>query len=109
MELGVWSFCRLSPIENSKKLHFLKESPSVFLATPAAVAWFLLLRTAEMMDFQHYAGSVVSLIGRTLFPKAHRTMRRSELWSLSLSLIIAVLLCAAFGVLLVVLNKEGRP
>ena len=50
----------------------------------------------------------MGLVARILFPKAHRTMRKSELWYLLVSLAVALVVCVAFGVLLVVLNKNGR-
>lgn len=60
------------------------------------------------MNFQQYASSAMGLVARILFPKAHRTMRKSELWYLLVSLAVALVVCVAFGVLLVVLNKNGR-
>ena len=61
------------------------------------------------MNFQHYASSAIGLIARVLFPKTHRSMRKSEQWFLLLSLAVAVVLCVVFGWLLVLLNKGGRP
>ncbi len=60
------------------------------------------------MDIRYYSDSAMDLIGSVLFPKAHPSVRRRHLRFLSLSILLGLMFCLAFGAMLFVLNRQGR-
>jgi hypothetical protein len=60
------------------------------------------------MRIRSYRNSATNLIGRILFPKVQRSIQRRDLRFLSLSILLGLVFCLAFGFALLVLNGQGR-
>jgi hypothetical protein len=62
----------------------------------------------QLMFVHHHSNPVVSLIGKLLFPKSPRYLRRRDTWFLIVSLALGSGFCLAFAWVLFTLNHQGR-
>jgi hypothetical protein len=62
----------------------------------------------QLMFVHHHSNPVVSLLGKLLFPKAPRYLRRRDTWFLIVSMVLGSGFCLAFAWVLITLNHQGR-
>ncbi len=60
------------------------------------------------MRIRSYSDSATEAVGRMLFPRVQRSVRRRNLRFLSLSILLGVVFSIGFGCALAVLNLQGR-
>jgi hypothetical protein len=60
------------------------------------------------MNISHRCNWAVTLLGKILFPRTPKYIRRRDTWFLLFSLVVGVVVCAAFGWVLVHFNQRGR-
>ena len=60
------------------------------------------------MRVRSHSSLVTEVIGRMLFPRVQRSVRRRNVRFLSLSILLGVVFCIVFGCALAALNLQGR-
>jgi hypothetical protein len=56
----------------------------------------------------YYSKPALDLLGKWFFPNAQKAVRRKDVRSLLLSVLLGIVVCLALGSMLLVLNRQGH-